>query len=358
MAVPKKSMQAILIPTFTKDATTLTPTNVPLPIPKPDEYLVRISHCSPQHADILHAQGTHQNVNAKKGNVHPPFILGYDFAGTIEQVPSSSSSPSSPTSSHHPLKKGDRVFGANIGAFAEYITVKPTRIRRVPPGVTCQTACAISGQAVSFAAVAHVAKTQPGETVLVSGASGGLGSACCMVAKALGARVIALAGDEGKAAAMRRDMDVDLVVVGDSEGFWRERVLEFTGGKGVEAVFDNTGMVNDGIRCVAYGGMIVILGFAGRKGVMEEVKMNRLLLKGVTLVGYRFGESGRRFPHELEEIWDGWMDMLVEKKFEPLIYGKYDGLESVGRALKDLAQRKVYGKVVVSVTPDEEKARL
>ena len=178
-----------------------------------------------------------------------------------------------------------------------------------------------------------------------------------MVAKALGARVIALAGDERKATAMRRDMDVDLVVVADSEG-WKERVLEFTGGQGVECVFDNTGMVGEAIRCVAYGGTIVILGFAGRGGVMEEVKMNRLLLKGVTLVGYRFGENGRRFPNEVEEIWDGWMRMLVEKKLEPVIYGKYDGLRSVGRALEDLAQRKVYGKVVVSVTPDEEKARL
>jgi len=350
-------MQAILIPTFTKDPSNLTPTSVPVPQPKPDEYLVRISHCSPQHADILHAQGTHQNVNAKKGNVHPPFILGYDFAGTIEQIPLSPSSSSSSPNPSSQLKKGDRVFGANIGAFAEYIVVRANRIRRIPDRVSNRVACAVSGQAVSYAAVAHVAKTQAGETVLVSGASGGLGSACCMVAKALGARVVAMAGDERKAAAMRRDMDVDLVVVSSSER-WKEEVLEFTGGQGVDAVFDNTGMVNDAIRCVAYGGKIVILGFAARHGVMEEVKMNRLLLKGVTLVGYRFGENSRRFPQELEKIWDGWMNMLVQGKLEPLMYGRYDGLESVGRALKDLAQRKVYGKVVVSVTPDEEKARL
>jgi len=356
MAASERKMQAILIPkAFTSDPSTLTPTNVSQPVPKPTEYLVRISHCSPQHADILHAKGTHQNVNAKKGNVYPPFILGYDFAGTIEEVPSSSASSSGKNGNR--LKKGDRVFGASIGAFAEYIAVPATRIRLIPTGVSNKIACAISGQAVSFAAVSHVAKTQAGDTVLVSGASGGLGSACCMVAKALGAKVIALAGDERKAGDMRRDMDVDLVVVTDSEG-WKERVLEFTGGQGVEAVFDNTGMVNDAIRCVAYGGTIVILGFAGRHGVMEEVKMNRLLLKGVTLVGYRFGENGRRFPNELEEIWDGWMKILVEKNLKPLIYGRYDGLESVGRALEDLAQRKVYGKVVVSVTPDEEKARL
>lgn len=299
-------------------------------------------------------------MNAKKGNVHPPFILGYDFAGTVEEVPSSSSSSassSSDQSDNHQLRKGDRVFGASIGAFAEYIAVSANRVRRVPEGVSNRVACAVSGQAVSYAAVAHVAKTKAGETVLVSGASGGLGSACCMVAKALGARVIALAGDERKAAEMRRGMDVDLVVVFGSEG-WKEGVLEFTGGEGVDAVFDNTGMVNEAIRCVAYGGTIVILGFAARHGVMEEVKMNRLLLKGVTLVGYRFGENGRRFPRELEQVWDGWLRMLAEKKLEPLIYGRYDGLQSIGRALDDLAQRKVYGKVVVSVNTDEERARL
>lgn len=222
--------------------------------------------------------------------------------------------------------------------------------------MSSKVACAISGQAVSYAAVVHVAKVKRGETVLVSGASGGLGSACCMVAKALGARVVALAGDERKAADMRRDMDVDCVVVASSEDdAWTKEVLEFTEGKGVDAVLDNTGMVNQAIRCVTYGGTIVILGFAARHGVMEEVKMNRLLLKGITVVGYRFGESGRRFPRDLEVIWDGYLRMVTEGKLQPLLYGQYEGLESIGRALKDLAERKVYGKIVVSVT---EKSRL
>jgi NADPH2:quinone reductase len=341
------TMQAILIPSFVSNPSTLTPTEVPLPQPSPDEYLVRITHCSPQHADILHAKGTHQNVNAKKGNVHPPFILGYDFAGVVEQAPENGN-----------LRKGDRVFGASIGAFAEYVAVNASCIRKIPDGVSSKVACAISGQAVSYAAVVHVARVKRGETVLVSGASGGLGSACCMVAKALGARVVALAGDERKATDMRRDMDVDRVVVTTENGSWMEEVMEFTGGKGVDAIIDNTGMVNQAIRCSAYGGTIVILGFAARQGVMEEVKMNRLLLKGITIVGYRFGESGRRFPEEFEEIWDGYLRMLIDGKLQPLLYGQYDGLESVGRALKDLAERKVYGKIVVSVDCIQEKARL
>lgn len=341
------AMKAILVPSFVSDPSTLKPAQVPLPQPKAGEYLVRVTHCSPQHADILHAQGTHQNVNAKKGNVHPPFVLGYDFAGIVEQAPQNGN-----------LQKGDRVFGASIGAFAEYVTVKANHVRKIPEGLSSKVACAISGQAVSYAAVVHVAKVKRGETVLVSGASGGLGSACCMFAKALGARVIALAGDERKAADMRRDMDVDRVIVVSEDDTWMKQVLEFTDGKGVDAVLDNTGMVNQAIKIVTYGGTIVILGFAARHGVMEEVKMNRLLLKGITLVGYRFGESGRRFPQELEEIWDGYLRMLVEGKIQPLLYGQYDGLESIGHALKDLAERKVYGKIVVSVESTSGKCRL
>lgn len=332
-------MQAIVVSDFVPDASTLAPSHVPKPLSQKDEYLVRITHCSPQHADILHAQGKHQNTNAKKGNVHPPFILGYDFAGVVEQTP---------TENGGTLRIGDRVFGANIGAFAEYIAVKESHIRRIPNGVSSKTACAVSGQAVSYAAVVHVAKVKAGDTVLVSGASGGLGSACCMIAKAVGAKVVALAGDEKKAVDMRRDMDVDRVLVTDGQG-WMDEVQEFTNGEGVDVVLDNTGMVNDAIRCAAYGATIVILGFAARKGVMEEVKMNRLLLKSVTLVGYRFGESGRRFPQELEEIWSGYLRMLADGKLKPLLYGRYDGLASIGRALKDLSERKVYGKVVVSV---------
>ena len=340
-------MKAILIPSFIPDPSTLQPTEVPTPSPKPDQLLVRVTHCSPQHADILHAQGKHQNNNPKKGWCHPPFILGYDFAGIVQTVPSSGKSA---------FKKGDRVFGAAIGAFAEYVCMQERAVRKVPEGVSSETACAMSGQAVSYAAVVNIAKVEKGETVMVSGASGGLGNVCCMVAKARGAKVIALAGDEEKAESMKKDMNVDLVLV--MEGDWIDKVMEFTNGQGVEVVLDNTGMVNDAIRCLAYFGRIIVLGFAARKGVMEEVKMNKLLLKSVTVMGYRFGESGRRFPQTLEEIWDGYLGMLKTGEMKAMIYGKYEGLEDIGRALKDLHDRKVYGKIVVKVSDPEETAKL
>ncbi|KAK3702427.1 hypothetical protein LTR37_014893 [Vermiconidia calcicola] len=334
-------MKAILVPNFIPDPSTLQPSDVPTPTPKPDQYLVRVTHCSPQHADILHAQGKHQNNNAKKGWCFPPFVLGYDFAGVVESLPSDGKSSA--------FKKGDRVFGAGIGAFAEHVCVPERQMRRIPEELSSETACAMSGQAVSYASVVNVAKVEKGETVLVSGASGGLGSA-------KGARVIALAGDAEKAEAMRKDMGVDLVLL--MEGDWIQKVMDFTSGEGVDVVLDNTGMVNDAIRCVAYFGRIVVLGFAARKGVMEDVKMNKLLLKSVTVMGYRFGESGRRYPKTLEEIWDGYLNMLKNGEMKAMIYGKYDGLEDVGRALKDLHDRKVYGKIVVKVADAQEAAKL
>lgn len=221
-----------------------------------------------------------------------------------------------------------------------------------------ETACAMAGQAVSYASVRHVADVQAGETVMVSGASGGLGSMCCMVAKALGAKVVALAGDAERAEAMRRDMDVDLVVVMNDGRDWMAEVMAFTEQKGVDVFLDNIGMVNDAIRCLAYFGRIVIIGFAARKGVMEEVKMNKLLLKSITIMGYRFGESGRRHPALLERIWAGYLGMLQKGELKPMLYGDYRGLEDVGRALGDLAERRVYGKVVVKVADEEELSRL
>ncbi|KAK5130382.1 hypothetical protein LTR08_002174 [Meristemomyces frigidus] len=338
-------MKAILVSEFTPNPSILRPSFIPTPTPQADHLLVRITHCSPQHADILHAQGKHQNNNTKRGWCFPPFVLGYDFAGVVQT-----------NTTKGGLKKGDRVFGAAIGAFAEFICVRPDAVRKVPDELSNETACAMSGQAVSYASVVNIAKVTSGETVMVSGASGGLGSVCCMVAKALGARVVALAGDEEKAEAMRRDMDVDLVLVMQDD--WIKGVMDFTTGEGVDVVLDNTGMVNDALRCLAYFGRIVILGFAARKGVMEDVKMNKLLLKSATLIGYRFGESGRREPDSLQRIWTGYLAMMKTGQLKPMLYGEYRGLESVGRALKALAERKVYGKIVVKVADVHEVAKL
>ena len=80
-------MKSILISSYAPDPSLLSPTDIPTPSPARDEYLVRVTHCSPQHADILHAQGKHQNNNPKRGWCFPPFTLGYDFAGIVQSIP-------------------------------------------------------------------------------------------------------------------------------------------------------------------------------------------------------------------------------------------------------------------------------
>jgi NADPH:quinone reductase-like Zn-dependent oxidoreductase len=250
------------------------------------------------------------------------------------------------------LKKGDRVFGAAIGAFAQYICVSASAIRKAPDALSNETLAALTGGAVSYASVVRIARVQPGETVLVSGASGGLGSICCMVAKAVGARVIALAGNAEKAERMGRDMDVDLVLV--LQTGWLDRVMDFTDGRGADVFVDVTGMVNDAIRSLAYSGRIVVIGFAAREGIMEEVKMNKLLLKSITVMGYRFGESGRRHPAMLEDIWTGYLELLERGRVRLPTIHVYGGLDDMGRALSDLHQRKVHGKVVVKVGDDDD----
>ena len=130
-----------------------------------------------------------------------------------------------------------------------------------------------------------VAQLKAGETVLVLGASGGLGVMAVQIAKAVGARVIAVVGGEEKAEIVKR-VGADEVVDYGVEG-WEARVKALgNGGEGVDVVYDGIGAVESGIRCLRYRGRLVVVGFAARGGKMENLKVNKILLKGVAVFGY------------------------------------------------------------------------
>lgn len=273
-------MQAIHIGSFLDGPifSTLTPTKLTRPNSSEDELLIRVTHTSPQQVDLLYAQGKHQNNNARRGLVHPPFILGTDFAGIVESVPHEKQDAQA-------FKVGDRVMGSTLGAFAEYLSVQPGRVRKIPEGLTNADGAAIAGGPVSYAAVANVARVRSGETVLVTGANGGLGAVACQVAKALGANVVALVSTEEKAELLRLDLHLEHIVA-TSDGNWASKVMHATKDKGVDVVIDNIGCVKEALRCLKFGGRVVMIGFAGRGGVMEELGMNRILLKNATVIGY------------------------------------------------------------------------
>jgi NADPH:quinone reductase-like Zn-dependent oxidoreductase len=207
--------------------------------------------------------------------VQPPFTLGTEFSGIVTHSPPSSSFP-----------PGTRVFGGGLGAYAEQICVPETSIRRVPSRWTNAEACAVGASgAVSYGALLSVAQLKAGETVLVLGASGGLGVMAVQIAKAAGARVIAVVGGEEKAAVVR-SVGADAVVDYGEEG-WEDRVKALSpGDEGVDVVYDGIGAVESGIKCLRYRGRLVVVGFAARGGKVESVRMNRVLLKGVAVFGY------------------------------------------------------------------------
>jgi NADPH:quinone reductase-like Zn-dependent oxidoreductase len=320
--------------------------------PKPNEntnLTIKITHAAVTHVDLLYAQGLHQN---NKRHVQPPFILGTEFAGVV----TSSSSLQFP--------KGTKVFGGGLGAYAESICVPGASVRRVPSQWSLAEACAVGASgAVSYGALVSIANVKKDETVLVLGASGGLGVMAIQIAKALGAKVIAVVGSEEKAEVVK-GIGADGVVSYKDER-WEDRVKELTeGGEGVDVVYDAIGAVESGVKCLKYRGRLVIVGFAARNGNVENVRANRILLKSVMVHGYRFGEDGRHDPQRTKDVWNGFMQMVEEGKIRPVIYDEeYRGLGSVVRALEDARTHKAWGRAVLRIDEEGEggkksKARL
>ena len=205
----------------------------------------------------------------------------------------------------------------------------------------------------SYAALVIRAGVKQGDSVLVHAAAGGVGLAAVQVAKAYGATVIATAGSARKlevAKAFGADHGVDY----NKEG-WEEEVRKLTPkGRGVDIVFDPVGMVNKSLRCIAWNGRILIIGFAA--GDIEKVAMNRVLLKNISVVGLHWGMYAKEEPQTWEAVWDGLFKLMKEGKFRGTEYTdkKFTGLESVGEALAMLGNRDTWGKVVVSVPQDSQ----
>ena len=219
----------------------------------------------------------------------------------------------------------------------------------IPPGWGFMEAAGLMVTApTAYAALALEARVRKGEHVLVHAAAGGVGLAAVQVAKAFGAIVIATAGSQRKFEVAKM-FGADYTVDYNKEG-WAEQVKKFTPqGKGVDVVFDPVGMVNMSLRCTAWGGRIVIVGFAA--GSIEKVAMNRVLLKNVSLLGLHWGSYTKEAPELVEKVWEGLFQLIKEGKFKGTVYTdyKFQGLESVSEALVMLGRRETWGKAVVSV---------
>ena len=205
----------------------------------------------------------------------------------------------------------------------------------------------------SYGGLVVRAGVKKGDYVLVHAAAGGVGLAAVQVAKAFGATVIATAGSARKLE-VAKGFGADYAIDYNKKG-WEEEVKKLTPrGRGVDIVYDPVGMVNASLKCTAWDGRILIIGFAA--GDIEKVAMNRILLKNVSLVGLHWGAYTREGPETIEEVWRGLFRLIDEGKFKGTVYSDrtFSGLESVGEALGMLGRRETWGKVVISVPQDRQ----
>ncbi|MEQ1499374.1 MAG: NADPH:quinone oxidoreductase family protein [Novosphingobium sp.] len=322
-------MKALTVKTLSPDLSGVELTDLPPPERKPGEVLVRIRAASLNFPDLLMTRGEYQF----KPDL--PFVAGLEFAGeVVEADPDSQFAP------------GDTVYGGNkTGGFAEYTAVPARALSRMPHGIGFPAAAALgAAYGTAYTALVEIGALQAGQWVLVHGASGGVGLAAVELAKRLGAHVIATTGSPAKVAALQAASDADAVIM--AEGRFREQVAELTGGKLCNLVYDPVGgdVFDESTRCVAFGGKLLVIGFAG--GRIADISTNIPLIKGFSVVGVRAGEYARRFPERGRVIREAVATLAADGRLSPHI-DRILPLSRWREAYEAMAGRAVVGKVVL-----------
>ncbi|KIV89126.1 hypothetical protein PV10_08725 [Exophiala mesophila] len=354
-------MKAIQVTKYVSGPQDLVVTTLPTPTPHPTKYLIKIHAAGTNFFDLLQIQGKYQHQPPL------PWIAGMEFAGVVVATPIESTKSNVASSidgtvaapTKHLFKVGDRVFGATHGAYATHILADETALFPVPEGWSFADAAGVYVTTpTAYGALVTRANTQPGEWVLVHAGAGGVGLSAVQIAKALGATVIATAGSERK-----RQICLDYgadYVVDYRDPKWTQRVVGLceqhrtgNGKAGVDIVYDPVGMIDASMKCIAWNGRLLVIGFAG--GNIEKVALNRVLLKNISIVGLHWGMYGTKEKETVPEVWKGIFDLIKAGKLRGITYTDkhYKGLQDVSKALIALGARDTWGKVVVDLSEDD-----
>lgn len=292
-----------------------------------DAVIVDVGAAGVCFPDLLLLRGEYQL------RLEPPFIPGMEVAGTVRSAPAGSG-----------FTPGQRVSAFTmLGGYAEQVAVNPSGVIPTPDGLDDGAAASLLGNYYTMQfALARRGALQPGETVLVLGGAGGIGTASIQLAKALGARVIAMVHRPGAEELVSR-LGAD-VVLPLTDG-WRQAVLDATDGRGVDMVVDPIGgeAFDDAVRVLATEGRLLVIGFAA--GGIPTVKVNRLLLRNVSVVGVGWGEFVNRTPGAQAEV-GAQLGKLVADGLRPPPPVRYPLSDGVA-ALDALAGGQVRGKLVL-----------
>lgn len=267
-----------------------------------------------------------------------PFSPGGEMAGEVIEVGEKVTR----------FKPGDRVAGlTGHGAFAEEVVTAEDNLLPVPDGMSDEKAAAFTMvYGTSYHALKQRANLQPGETLLVLGASGGVGLATVELGKAMGARVIAAASSTEKLAVAKAAGADELINYGEDP--LKETAKKLTKGKGVDVIYDPVGgdFTEQALRAMAWNGRHLIVGFAA--GEIPKIPANLTLLKGCSVVGVFWGDFTRREPEVSAQNMMDLMKLFSEGKIDPKISAVYE-FEDYVEALGALTGRKATGKVVLKV---------
>ncbi|HLO45667.1 MAG TPA: zinc-binding dehydrogenase [Leadbetterella sp.] len=303
---------------------------LPSPEPKENEVLIKVAACSANFPDTLIIENKYQF------KPELPFAPGGEVSGLILKIGENVKN----------LAVGQRVFAlCGWGGFAEEICVTSDRIFPLPPYMDYVSGASLMYNfGTSYHALKNRAHLQKGETLLVLGAAGGVGLAAVELGKLMGANVIAAASTDDKLA-ICKEKGADFVINYETEDL-REKIKEYTQGKGVDVVYDPVGdkYAEPTLRSMAWNGRYLVVGFAG--GEIPKLPFNLALLKGCSVVGVFWGQFSKLQPKENMENILELAQWYKEGQLKPHIFKKYSLADSA-QALVHLRERKVVGKAVV-----------
>jgi NADPH2:quinone reductase len=304
---------------------------VPSPTAGKGQVVLSVKACGVNFPDTLIIQGKYQF------KPELPFSPGGEVAGVVKEVGEGVTA----------VKPGDRVIASSTwGGFAEELVVEADRTIPMPEAMDFVPASAfVLTYGTSYHALKDRGQLQAGETLLVLGASGGVGISAIQIGKMMGARVIAAASTAQKLQVCK-DNGAD-EVINYAEEDLRARVKELTSKKGVDVIYDPVGgpFSELALRDMAWKGRFLVVGFAA--GEIPKVPLNLTLLKGCSIVGVFWGAFTRKEPENNRRNNEELLQFFVEGKVKPHIYATYP-LEEAAQALNDVMHKRVSGKVVLT----------
>ena len=296
-----------------------------------DEVLIRVEVAGVNFPDALLVQGKYQII------IDPPFVPGNEVCGFIEDK-----------GENVDLSIGTKVIGIPpIGGFAEFVAINKNLVIPIHENFNSLAGASLPiNYGTSYYALKRRANAQSGESLLVLGASGGIGTASIQLAKVMGLRTICAVGSEDKAAYVK-SLGGDEIVRYDQVDL-KETIKELTDGKGVDIVIDPVGgdATEQALRATAFNGRLLVIGFAN--GQIPKISLNLTLVKGVSIVGVWWGRWTNTSPHETAEDFKELVSYVENEQLNIVPKNNYN-LEDTSIALENFLTRKNIGKTVISV---------